>query len=102
MIGIKLVSFSLIILTIIFIWIYIYINEKNRIWKLINYYNSSIEEVHLTFTKTYLVNKKILYIRLFSSDYCIIHEIAHSFCNECGHTEQFYNIFNKLLKCYNY
>ena len=95
--DIKITSMSLLFLSISFVIIYIYICEKSRIWKLIQFYNSPIEKVNITFTKTYLVDKKILYIRLFSSNYTIIHEIAHSICPDIGHTDNFYNTFTNLL-----
>lgn len=101
--DIRYTLLSFILLTFIFIFIYIIICEKFRIWKLVNYFNSPIENVYITFTKTYLVNKKILYVRVFSSNYTIIHEIAHSICSDIGHTDKFYSIFNDLMnknKCY--
>jgi hypothetical protein len=58
--------------------------------------------------KSYTINKKKVYICLKDSDgryydrnmltYVICHEFAHLVCDEVGHTDKFYAIFNDILK----
>ena len=45
-----------------------------------------------------LKDKRILYIRFFSDENIIIHEIAHSLIYDLGHTRNFYNLYFRLLK----
>ena len=58
--------------------------------------------------KSYTINKKNVYICLKDENdkyydenmltYVALHELAHSLCDEIGHTEKFHKIFQKLLK----
>lgn len=58
--------------------------------------------------RSYTINKKRIYICLKDENneyydfnmlmYVAIHELAHVVCNEIGHTEKFYKIFNELLQ----
>ena len=58
--------------------------------------------------KSYTINKKKIYICLKDENgeyyqrnmlvYCIIHEYGHVLCEEIGHTELFFDIFQGLLK----
>lgn len=57
--------------------------------------------------KSYTINKEIIYLCTEGSDgvkyddnmltYVAIHEVAHTLCDEVGHTSKFYQIFNRLL-----
>lgn len=57
--------------------------------------------------KSYTINKKRIHICLKDENghyydknmlkYVTIHELAHVMCDEVGHTEKFYKIFNELL-----
>lgn len=58
--------------------------------------------------KSYTVNKEKIYLCIKDKNrktydknilmYVLLHEIAHTLCNEVGHTQQFKDIFNVLLK----
>lgn len=58
--------------------------------------------------KSYTLNKKRVYICLKDSNgryynrnmlvYVILHEMAHIDCDEIGHTEKFFKLFNTLLQ----
>lgn len=58
--------------------------------------------------KSYTINKKKVYLcirdekdRYYSRNilaYVLIHEISHALCKEVGHTDSFYDTFNKMLK----
>lgn len=85
-----------LIVVIAFIYTYIIAYERERVFKCIRAYNSPINNVFLTLFSTKLVNKQDLYIRIFAPESIILHEIAHSLCNETGHTEQFNQILNSL------
>ena len=73
------------------------LNEKN-IMKNISFFRGE---------KSYTINKKQVYICLkdemgkYYDDntlyYVVCHEISHVLCDEIGHTEKFYVIFNELL-----
>ena len=78
--------------------------EKNNLIKL----DSSAEKIKIyESNKSYTINKKIIYICIKNENnqyynfnmlmYVAIHELAHVLCDEVGHTEKFYSIFNKLL-----
>lgn len=84
----------------IFTIIYIYIKEKQRIYNIIHKCNSPITNIQLTFSRTYLLNKNKLFIKIFSPTNIIIHEIAHSISNSLGHTNEFNTIYNNLLLQY--
>lgn len=57
--------------------------------------------------KSYTINKKKVYICLKDKNgryynrnmlvYVILHEYAHMLCDEVGHTDKFYRVFNHLL-----
>lgn len=57
--------------------------------------------------KSYTINKTKIYLCLFDENgqyynknmliYVLLHEISHCICNEIGHTEKFYQIFDELL-----
>lgn len=57
--------------------------------------------------KSYTLNKEIVYLCTEGSDgtkyddnmltYVALHEIAHTLCDEVGHTDKFYEIFERLL-----
>lgn len=57
--------------------------------------------------KSYTINKKRIHLCLKDENghyydknmlkYVTIHELAHVMCDEVGHTEKFYSIFNELL-----
>lgn len=93
-----LIFFHLFI--IIFIITIIYFKEIERIKKLIKLFNSPINKIIFNY-KTYIKNKKELYIIPFSNDNIIIHEIAHSLTEDIGHTERFYKKLFELNKKYN-
>jgi hypothetical protein len=95
---IKLLLLLYIILNLCVFIIYIYNKEQERILNFVKLFKSPIKNVHLTLFNTYLKSKNALYIRVFSADDIIIHEIAHSLCNDIGHTEQFYTIYNDLIQ----
>lgn len=71
-----------------------------RIWNLIHKCNASIDSVSLSITKTFIVDKKHVCIKIFSPDEVILHEIAHAVCKSIGHTDEFYYILNKLRTNY--
>jgi hypothetical protein len=58
--------------------------------------------------KSYTINKEHIYMCLKDEDnnyyddnmliYVLIHEIAHSICDEIGHTRKFHKIFDALLE----
>ena len=58
--------------------------------------------------KSYTLNKEKIFLCLKDNDnnyypqnmliYVTLHEIAHVLCTSQGHTEEFYNIFDSLLK----
>lgn len=58
--------------------------------------------------KSYTINKKKVYICLKDKNgryynrnmlcYVILHEYAHMLCDEIGHTDKFYDVFDDLLK----
>lgn len=58
--------------------------------------------------KSYTINKKKVYICLKDKNgryynrnmlvYVTLHEYAHMLCDEIGHTDKFYKIFEKLLQ----
>lgn len=58
--------------------------------------------------KSYTINKQKIYLCLKDKDgryyndnnllFVLLHEISHSICDEIGHTEKFYQIFNELLE----
>lgn len=58
--------------------------------------------------KSYTINKKNVYICLKDENggyydenmltYVALHELAHSLCDEIGHTEKFHKIFDQLLE----
>ncbi len=57
--------------------------------------------------KSYTINKKHIYMCLKDENgnyydknvlmYVALHEVAHTFCDNIGHTSEFKNIFHKLL-----
>lgn len=57
--------------------------------------------------KSYTINKKRIHLCLVDKDgnyydkhmltYVTLHELAHTICNEVGHTEKFHQIFQGLL-----
>lgn len=57
--------------------------------------------------KSYTINKTKIYLCLFDENgqyynknmlmYVLLHEISHCICDEIGHTEKFYHIFDALL-----
>lgn len=82
----------------------IIIRIKNNLMKL----NSTAHKIKIyESNKSYTINKKIIYICLKNNKnqyydfnmlmYVAIHELAHVLCDEIGHTEKFYEIFNNLL-----
>ena len=59
-------------------------------------------------TSSYAVNKNEIYILVYDNErqeyydentliHVILHELAHVLCDEIGHTEKYYKIFNELL-----
>lgn len=58
--------------------------------------------------KSYSINKEKIFLCLKDKDgnyydmnilvSVILHEVAHVYCNEIGHTEKFHNIYKDLLK----
>jgi hypothetical protein len=58
--------------------------------------------------KSYTINKEDIFLCLtdendeYYSDnmliYVLLHEISHSICNEIGHTQKFYDIFDALIE----
>ena len=71
-------------------------DEKNRLSKLkiqpdIKSYTINKHDMHLCLEDdngSYYDDNLLIYVTL--------HELAHIFCDEIGHTENFYKIFNKL------
>lgn len=94
---IKLILFISLCLNLFIFSYYIISNEKKRIKALIKRYNSPIKKIYITLFNTYIKSKEELYVQIFSSDDVILHEIAHSLCKSIGHTDEFYNIYNKLI-----
>lgn len=58
--------------------------------------------------KSYTINKHDMHLCLEDIDgeyyndniliYVILHELAHVFCDEIGHTDKYFGIFNKLIE----
>lgn len=58
--------------------------------------------------KSYTLNKKKIYLCITDSNgeyyslnmivYVLLHEVAHILCISHGHTDEFYTIFNELIK----
>jgi len=58
--------------------------------------------------KSYTINKEKIYLCLNDENgkyydknlllYVLLHELSHVMCDEVGHTDEFYNIFDELLK----
>lgn len=58
--------------------------------------------------KSYTINKEVIYLCTEGKDgvkyddnmltYVSLHEVAHTLCDEVGHTDKFYQIFNRLLE----
>lgn len=85
-------SFTVILLT----YFYILKREHDRILQIVRKYNSPINKITVTFYSTRLEDKQHLFIRAFSPDYVVLHEIAHSLCNDIGHTQNFMEILYSL------
>jgi hypothetical protein len=98
--NIKIIIISFIITYIFFSIIFIYIKEKQRIIQIVKLCNSPITDINITLNKTYIKNKKILYIKIFSPIDIILHEVAHSFCKSFGHTDEFNKIYFYLINKY--
>lgn len=59
-------------------------------------------------TQSYTINKEKIYLCLTDKDkefysnnmlmYVLLHEFAHTLCKSIGHTKEFHDIFEKLLK----
>lgn len=98
--NIKIIIISFITIYIIFTILFIYIKEKQRIIQVVKLCNSPITDINITLTKTYIKNKKILYIKIFSPIDVILHEVAHSFCKSFGHTDEFNKIYYYLIQKY--
>ncbi len=95
-------TFSIIVL-LFFIAVSIYMIHQKEIMRvryLVKLLRSPITDIHLTLFDTYVKNKRILYIRYFSNDETIIHEITHSLTNDIGHTRAFYDKYFILMKEY--
>jgi len=89
------------------------IDIKNKIAKMIPYFDKH-ERGRLTRLKlqpdikSYTINKHDMHLCLEQSDgnyydeniliYVTLHELAHIFCNEIGHTDAYFNIFERLLR----
>ena len=89
------------------------IDIKNKISKMIPYFDKH-ERIRLTRLKlqpdikSYTINKHDMHLCLEQSDgnyydeniliYVTLHELAHIFCNEIGHTDAYFNIFERLLR----
>ena len=85
---------------------------KNKIEKMIPYFTED-EKYRLSRLKlqpdikSYTIDKHDMHLCLENTDgnyydeniliYVTIHELAHIFCDEIGHTENYMNIFNNLL-----
>jgi hypothetical protein len=83
------------IVVIIYLCVHIYKNERARIEAMIRKCHSPIDTIRLTLNTTCLINKHILYIRIFAPDKIILHEIAHSMSTDIGHTPEF--VYNFAL-----
>lgn len=70
--------------------------ERARVMTYVRAYSAPIESVNITAWTTQLVDKKYLYIRVFAPESVILHELAHSMCDDVGHTEKFHSILNIL------
>lgn len=97
----KIVLIIYAIITIGLFSVFIYKKEMERVDKIIRQINKThkcpISRVNITLFNTYLKSKNELYIRIFSHEDVIIHELAHSLCKDIGHTDDFYEIYNQLL-----
>tara|TARA_X000000950_G_C13878782_1_gene645974 strand:- start:618 stop:1070 length:453 start_codon:yes stop_codon:yes gene_type:complete len=114
-------NFIVVILIFIFLFLLYYLVSKRiyelysendpiiiRIKKNLMKLDSSAEKIRIyESNKSYTINKKIIYICIKNKNnqyydfnmlmYVAIHELAHVLCDEIGHTEKFYSIFNNLL-----
>ena len=81
---------------ILLAYFYILKREHDRILQIVRKYNSPINKITVTFYSTRLEDKQHLFIRAFSPEYVVLHEVAHSLCDEIGHTPKFMQILNSL------
>lgn len=109
----------IIIIIISLIFFYLLISQISEKYKeddpMLKNIKSSLEKLHpvvkdikfLKGDKSYTINKKKIYLCLKNEKqqyygknmlmYVSIHELAHVLCDEIGHTDKFYQIFDNLL-----
>jgi hypothetical protein len=116
----KLLIFGLILLLIIIciLSVYVHINEQYKpqtndpvllaIIDKIKQIHPKVEQLEFYDSdKSYTINKQKVHLCLKDKDgyyynenmltYVALHELAHVLCDEVGHTEKFYQIFDQLL-----